>query len=450
MITTDQARQETVNHLGDLLRIDTTNPPGNETAACRFIGAILEREDIPYTILEGRPGRGNLVARLTGTGREPPLLLMAHLDVVPVEADAWTVPPFKGQIKDGYLYGRGSLDTKQLVAMELEIMLLLRRKGLPLERDVIWMVNADEETGGSWGAGWMVREHPDLIRAPVALNEGGGFSLRISGRRFYPVQTGEKGTARFTLKAVGHPGHGSQPHNDNAIVKLAEALQRLAAMPFPMHLSPTVRSFIVQVASALEGPERERWHNLLDSRQAQDALQRLPADDGIRAMMHAMLHNTATPTIVHAGSKVNVIPSMAEAQVDARIVPGQTERDFVRELRQAIPPEIEITFGNTRMGLESQANSPLFETIKRVMAAHDPGARVVPFLSAGATDARHLTKLGTQVYGFCPMRGSAAELERVHGHDERISLENVAFGVEVLYQVVRDYVGQSEGSRALP
>jgi acetylornithine deacetylase/succinyl-diaminopimelate desuccinylase-like protein len=440
MTNWSQACDEGVGYLRDLLKINTTNPPGNETAACEFLAGILKNEGIDSTILESQPGRGNLVARLKGYGRAAPLLLMVHLDVVPTEPENWSHPPFGGESADGYLYGRGALDTKELAAMELMVMLLLKRNAAPLARDVIFMANADEEAGGHLGAGWMVKQHPDLIRAEYALNEGGGFGSEILGKRVFTVQTGEKGTARFTLRARGKPGHGSIPHRDNALLKLAVGLQKLGAAQLPMHIVPTARLHIEGLAQAVGGKTGASLRTLLDQRNGGSSLERLPLDEGMRAMLYAMLHNTATPTGLHAGGKINVIPSLAEARVDARILPGQTKESFLRELRVVLDNSYEIDFHeNVTLGLEADPQSPLYDTIKRVMKRHQPAAAVIPDLVVGATDARHVTRLGTKVYGFCPMFDQPSEMERVHGHDERVSLENVGFGTRVLYEVVSEF-----------
>ncbi len=434
-------RDEATRYLQDLIRIDTTNPPGNETSAAEYLAAVLKREGIEPTILESAPGRGNLVARLKGDGRAAPLLLMVHIDVVPAEADAWTHPPFGGDIADGFLWGRGALDTKELAAMELMVLLMLKREGKPLARDIIFMANADEEAGGRMGAGWMVKEHPDLIRAEYAINEGGGFGLDLLGERFFTCQVAEKGTARFAMRTRGRPGHGSQPHRDNSVLKLADAIQKIGAAEFPHHASATVKLFIEGVAAKLGKPYERDLLALLDAKKYRAAIARMPLDEGLQSMLYAMLHNTVTPTMLHAGSKVNVIPSMAEAKCDARLLPGQTSRDLLHELRAVIGNEVEIEFMDDTPALESDYQTPLFDTIARVMARHEPTAPVLPYLVVGATDARHVRKLGTQVYGFSPMLAPVAELDRVHGHDERISIDNLAFGARVLYEVVSEFCG---------
>ncbi|MBI3537493.1 MAG: M20/M25/M40 family metallo-hydrolase [Chloroflexi bacterium] len=405
----NSVRDEVTRHLQSLIRIDTTNPPGNETRAMEFVASVLKREGIESTILESAPRRGNLIARIKGDGRAAPLLLMVHLDVVPAEPQYWTHPPFGAEIADGFIYGRGTLDTKQLAAMELMVMVLLAREQKKLSRDVIFMANADEEAGGIFGAGWMVKEHPDLIRAEFAINEGGGNGFEIFGRKIFTVQTGEKGTARFKMIARGKPGHGSMPHSDNAVVKLADAVKKIGDAELPIHIVPTAM------------------------------LKQLPLDDGMKAMLYAMMHNTVSPTILSAGSKINVIPSVAEAQCDARLVPGQTARDLLHELLPHVDGQVEFEFLNDNPGRESSADTPLFDCITRVIARHEPNATVLPYLVVGATDARHVSKLGTRVYGFAPMFAPMSEFSRVHGHDERISIDNLEFGTRVLYDVVSEF-----------
>jgi acetylornithine deacetylase/succinyl-diaminopimelate desuccinylase-like protein len=436
----DLVRDEAVEYLRQLIRLNTVNPPGNEIIACQYLAGILEREGISASILESAPTRGNLVARIKGDGRAAPLLLMVHLDVVTVEPQRWTHDPFGGDIADGFLYGRGTLDTKELAAMELAVLLWLKRNQVPLARDVILMANADEEAGGKHGAKWMVENHPDLIRAEYGINEGGGFGTTILGKRIYGIQTGEKGTARFTLRAHGKPGHASVPQRENAVLKLARGLDKLGSATFPTHVTRTARSYVEGLAKAIGGGQGNALRAILDSKNGNRAFENLPLEEGMGGMIYAMLHNTATPTKLNAGSKINVIPSVAEAQVDARLVPGQTPETFLRELRTVLDNAYEIEFHSPTMtGIEADPESPLYDTMVSALQRHDPDAVVLPDLVVGATDARHVTKLGTKVYGFCPMFDEAAEMERVHGDDERISLANVGFGTRVLYEVVSEF-----------
>ena len=432
-------REQVTRYLQDLVRIDTSNPPGNEAKAAEYLATVFKCEGIEPTVLESAPGRGNVIARLKGDGRAAPLLLMAHLDVVPVEADKWTHPPFGAEIVDGYIWGRGTLDTKDLVAVELMVMLLLKRENKKLARDIIFMANADEEAGGRLGAGWIVEKHPDLIRAEYAINEGAGFAFDILGQRFFTCQTSEKGTARFAMRTHGRPGHGSQPHPDNAVLKLADAIQKIGAAEFPHHATKCVRDFFEVIATHVDQKYRADVLALLDAKKYGAALKRLPIDDSMRSMLYAMLHNTVTPTMLNAGTKINVIPSVAEARCDARLIPGQTSDDLLRELRAAIGDRVEIVFEDNRMGRESDHKTPLFDTITRVLARYEPNVPVLPLLVVGATDARHVTKLGTKVYGFRPMIAPMEELDTVHGHNERVSVENMLFGTRVLYDVVREF-----------
>ena len=334
---------EATANLQGLLRFDTTNPPGNELGAIKYLAEILKRDGIESTILESAPGRANLVARLKGDGSQKPFLLMGHVDVVPVEHDKWIHPPFGAEIHDDFIYARGALDMKGVVAVELMVFLLLKRMGVPLKRDVIFMANADEETGGSQGAKWMVDNHPELIRAEYGLNEGGGSATTIDGTPFVSCQTGEKGNSRFLIRTRGTPGHASQPHRDNAILHLADALVLLGEARLPMHVTATGRAYVEGIAHHL-GPEGEEWLGLLDPKTFWSTLENLPVDYGTQRMLIAMFHNTAVPTILKAGAKTNVIPSVAEAQIDSRqaarrdqrIVPAGAARGAARVGRNRI------------------------------------------------------------------------------------------------------------------
>jgi acetylornithine deacetylase/succinyl-diaminopimelate desuccinylase-like protein len=433
-------QDEVTHYLRELLRIDTTNPPGNEIRAVEFLAGVLKRDGIEPMVFESAPGRGNLVARLKGDGRAAPLLLMAHLDVVPAEADKWSHPPFSGDLADGQIWGRGALDTKDLAAMQLMVMLLLKRDGVPLSRDVIWMANADEEAGGNLGAGWMVKEHPDLIRAEYALNEGAGFTMDVLGCRFFTVQVGEKGSARFAMRAHGNPGHGSMPHRNNAVLKLADAVTRVGLAEMPHRVTPVAESFVQGLAAKVDVRHRADVLALLDSKKFSAALARL-GSDGNGPMFYAMFHDTIAPTMLSAGTKINVIPSVAEARCDARILPGQTPENFSQSLRELAGPEIEIELVSSAIGFSSDYHTPLFDKIGHVLGRHNPDAPALPYLVVGATDARHVRKLGTKVYGFCPMIAAAQDLDGVHAHNEHISTDNLSFGTRVLHEVVSEFCG---------
>ena len=433
--------EETVARTRDLLRLDTRNPPGNEIRVAQYLHDLFTAEGIAGEIVGPSNDRATFIARLKGDGSAPPLLLMSHTDVVAVEPEKWTHDPFSGDVAGGFIYGRGALDMKQMVTMEAMTMLLLKRAGARLKRDVIYMAAADEECGGRAGAGWVVKHRPELIEAEYALNEGGGSGLEINGRRYYPVQTAEKGTVRFRIRTQGKPGHGSVPHPDNAILKLAAILAKLTPDLLPVHFTQTVRAYFTGLAANQPPDVAEALLDvLLDEATADSALDLLPADPSLRQRMRAMLRNTVTPTMLQAGSQINVIPSVAEASVDGRNLPGWTPEMVLEELQAAIGPEAEIDFLDPSPPLEADVQSPLFNTITEVLKEHDPQATPIPFLLTGGTDAKHVTQLGTKVYGFVPgLYVGPEEGRRVHSHDERVSIRSLQWGIRVLYEVVERF-----------
>lgn len=434
--------EEVIEHLRNLLRLDTRNPPGNEILAANYLRSVLEKEGFECIIVGPSPERASLITRLKGDGSEPPLLLMSHTDVVAVEAEKWRHDPFGGVIEDGFLYGRGALDMKNMVAMELMCMLLLKRAGVPLKRDVIYMAEADEETGGQQGASWVVKHYPELIRAEYALNEGGGYGLEINGQLYYAVQTAEKGSARFKIRATGTPGHGSIPHNDNAVIKLAELLSKVRDQQPPVHFTATMRGYIEGIASA-QPPELATALRavLATEKTASAAIDNLPIDEHLKRELHAISRNTIAPTMLKAGSQINVIPSDAVAHIDSRILPGQTLEGYMEELRAIFGPDCEIEFIEPAPALEADPASPLFEVIKDVLREHAPTATVIPSLLTGGTDAKSVSQLGTKVYGFSPELYTGEKgWGGVHGHNERIGVQAMQWGTRVLYEVVEKFV----------
>jgi acetylornithine deacetylase/succinyl-diaminopimelate desuccinylase-like protein len=439
-VPSEQAGDEVLGHLRELLRLDTRNPPGNETRVATYLQAALEREGIESVIVGPSADRGSLVARIRGDGSLRPLLLMSHTDVVAVEPDKWTQDPFGADIVDGYLYGRGALDMKHMVAMELQTMLLLKRRGVPLKRDVIFMAAADEEVGGHAGAGWLVENRPDLIEAEYALNEGGGSAFELNGQTYYSVQTAEKGTARFRLRTRGRPGHGSQPHDDNAIFKLAARLLRLQEQRLPVHLTDTVRAYVQALAAAQSGELSAGLLRILEPGNTDAAIDALSLDDGFKRGLRAIVRNTVSPTMLQAGSQINVIASDAEASLDGRILPGWTPETFRAELLDIFGADAEIDFLEPSEPLEADPSGPMLETIKAVLAERAPGAAVVPVMLSGATDAKHTARLGMRVYGFAPgLITGPGEWNRIHGHDERIAVDSLRWGVQTLYDVVERF-----------
>ncbi|MDQ7793205.1 MAG: M20/M25/M40 family metallo-hydrolase [bacterium] len=435
------ALNETIGYLQDLIRIDTTNPPGNESAAARYLAERLAAEGVAAEVVEPAPGRGSVVARLRAEGSRPEdaLLLLSHLDVVPAEPAGWRRDPFGGELVDGEVWGRGALDTKSLTALWLTLFLKIKREKLPLRRDLIFAATADEEMGGALGVRWLVENRPELLEAGWCLNEGGGFAVELGGVTYYPFQSAEKSPCWMTLRVRGTPGHASMPRRDNAVVRLAEAVARIGRARLPFHLTGTARLFVEGLAAVQEEPMAGLIRSLLDPERADAVLDGLP-DDNLAAMLRAMLRNTASPTVLRAGEKTNVIPSIAEAQVDCRILPGQTPASIRRELLAALEggPEVELELGLSGEPTESPVETELAASIERALARHSPGAHPVPFLVPGATDSRFLRPRGVVCYGFAPTLPDV-DIRLIHGHNERIGVNTLDFALAVLADVLAGF-----------
>lgn len=437
-----QAGAEAISLLKDLLRLNTTNPPGNERLAADYIAALLTREGIEFQMLSREPSRANIVARIRGSGTEGPLLLNGHLDVVPAEAAKWKHDPFGGEEIDGYIWGRGAIDMKNMVAMSLMTLILVKRLNLPLKRDLILAAVADEEAGSRYGALYLTEEHPELVRAQYVLNEVGGHTLHMKGTRFYPIQVSERGICWFELKAHGDPGHGSMPHPHNAVVRLARAISALGRVRMPQHNTTVVEAFIKKLASHIPFPENKILPLLLSPRLSGPVLDLLQKQNLEQAIaLNALLRNTVSPTMLSAGSKVNVIPSSASAQLDGRILPGQTRDDFLREVQQIVGDDLKVTVLEHHDGTIFSADTPLFDTICRTLEKSDPGCVPVPYMIPGFTDSFAYGKLGAICYGFSPVQlPEDLNFARMyHGHNERIPKDGYLWGLRVLYDVVSQF-----------
>lgn len=431
------AREEAARHLQELIRLNTVNPPGNESLVASYLKTQAEAAGLEAQILEGQPGRGNFVTRIKGSGQGRPLLLMAHSDVVSVEEDKWAHPPFAGEIHDGMIWGRGAVDTKNLVAAELTIMLTLARQGARLDRDLIMCIFADEEAGGRAGADWMWENHRDLIDAEFAINEGGGAAVELGGKRFFSVQTGEKGGARMRVIARADPGHASVPRDDTAMLRMGRALQTLTGHIFPTIMTDSVRAMLDTVAEHA-GDDVAGRIAAIQADPTWENISTLPLDEISLLGLRATTRNTAVPTIIHGGHRINVIPGEVVCDVDGRVLPGQDPAAFVEQVRELLGDEVIVEpAGEGKAGIEADPASPLFDTIRDVIQATEDNATVTPYLVSGGTDAASLP--GIKVYGFMPGHYSAAEMNGAHNHDERTSIDNLAFGTRVLYDVVTRY-----------
>ncbi|HEX3596202.1 MAG TPA: M20/M25/M40 family metallo-hydrolase [Polyangiaceae bacterium] len=437
---------EAVEHLKQLIRIDTTNPPGNERAAADYLARTLEAEGIPFDIVESQPGRASIVARLRGTGEKPPLLLNGHLDVVPADPERWRHPPFAAVEHDGCIWGRGAVDMKNMVAMSLAVLVLLKRSGMTLERDVIFAGVADEEAGSNLGARFLVEKHPELVRAEYVLNEIGGYTLYFGDAVFYPVQVAEKGICWFELSAEGTAAHGSMPRADNAVVRVARAVEALGRVRLPQHNTDVVEGFLRRLAESAPFPQKHAIRMLLEPRVSGPLLDVLSRTDAEQAgAMAAMLRNTASPTMLSAGKKINVIPSTASARVDGRIIPGETIQSFLAEVRRVVGDDVTVKVLEGREGSVFDAKTPLFDAICRTLERHHPGAVPVPFMIPGFTDSSAYRDLGATCYGFSPVKMPAgmSYTRLYHGDDERIPIAGFAWGLRVLYDLVRQFCGKN-------
>ena len=438
-----QAHQEALEHLRALLRIDTTNPPGNEREAVRYVEEVLAREGIASTVLESSPGRANLVARLDGGDPDGALLLTSHLDVVPAEPERWTHPPFEATVADGYVWGRGAIDMKNMTVYGLMSVLFAKRLGLPLRRDLVLVTVADEEAGCFEGSRWLVEHHPDLLRGRYALNELGGFTVHLEGERLYPIQLACKGFAWIRMTARGEPGHGSMPHGDNAVVKLARAIERVNDQLLPFHLHPVMERFMAEAGAALGFPASLLLKLARKPSTSDFVLRKVLPDKEKAKVFLASLHNTANPTGLAAGHKENVIPSEASAMLDCRMLPGFTTEDLLRELRPVVGPDIELTVTREGPPSETKGDTDMYRLLEEVLLARDPGCRVAPYLVVGFTDAISYDRLGIETYGFTPIKlpKDLVFSALYHGHDERIPVEGFEWGLETFWEVVRRYCG---------
>jgi len=444
-----EVEEEVTGFLSDLIQINTTNPPGNETEAAKYLAETLEQEGFKCVLLESAPGRGSVITRIKGTGEKPSLLLLSHLDVVPANPKEWSVDPFGGVVKEGFVWGRGAIDMKSMTAMEVMVMKLLKRNNVQLKGDIILAATADEEKGGEAGAGWLVHNHPEKVQAKYVINEGGGLAIPINGKNIFTIQTAEKGILWLKIKAKGKPGHGSVPGlADNAILRINKVVEKLGNYRSKISLVPTVKQFLNAIAKENKLAQQAMSILLQNPATGDQILDMLAQRDKVMAEeVRAMLRMTIAPTIIHGGVKENIIPSECEAVFDCRILPGQNPADAMKEikglLKGADPEKLEFEIIQASEPSESPIDTPLYEQIVDVLKEFQPNDSAAPILLTGGTDSRFFRKIGSICYGFQPMRAdlSYSEIRKmIHGIDERISTENLVFGTSVLYDVVERFM----------
>ena len=436
----DALARESQTVLADYLRVNTTNPPGNELLGARFLKAILDREGIEAQILDTTeigPNRANLYARLRGNGSKKAIALVHHIDVVPVNPSSWSVDAFSGTTKDGYIWGRGAIDMKGNGIAQLMAMIALKRSGVPLTRDIVFIGNSDEELG-STGAIIFVQRHPELLRdVEYLITEGADNVLDSTGKvMYFAVGVAEKRTFWQRLTVNGVPSHGSRPTKQNPVPKLVAALYKISQYESPLRVTPGVDKFFRDIARTFAEPQRTWLSNV------RVALENPPAREWILSDVtwNAILRNTISLTGLTGSNKINIIPAVATAEIDVRLLPDQDTAEFMRTL-QRIVGDTAVHFthlGNTKAPLESPIDTDLFRAMERAAHDREPGAFLTTPMETAATDRPTYRKLGITTYGFSPFKIPRVEIQRgMHGNDERLSVDNVGYGVRFYYDILR-------------
>ncbi len=439
-INWEDLQQEAVDLLVQYLRIDTTNPPGNEIKAAEFFAEICKREGIEYRVFEPFPGRGTLWARIKGDGSRRPVILLNHTDVVPHSPAYWTVDAFGGLIKDGFIYGRGAIDMKSLGMAQFVTMLALKRSKALLKRDVIFLATADEEAGGRVGAGWFAENHAELLgNAEYLFNEGGSNQVDSNGRVIsIGVGPSEKTPAWLRLTATGLAGHASIPNPASSVNRLIRALNKLMDYSPPVRITPVVEQSFKAMAKTLPPDQAPFFENIRESLKNPDFLRKLESDPALKAVTR----NTISITILEGSNKINIIPPVASAEIDTRLVPGEKLGDWINELKNVIRDEgIKI---ETILAFEANASpveTDLVTAVKRISSKRYPGAVITYPVLAGFTDSHYFRKLGVNCYGFSPFVAGQRDLGGgFHGNDEKIGKQPYMDGVRYFFEIVDSMV----------
>jgi len=422
-----------VDLLSEFIRIDTTNPPGNEEDAVMFLDGYLDKEGIPTEIFHVAPRRANLLARIPGKNKGKPVILLSHIDVVPANADEWQVPPFSGEVRDGFIYGRGAIDMKSQAICQLLAFTQLQRDGIRPERDIIYLATCDEEVGGQHGVEYMLKNMEELRGASFVLSEGGCI-VDENGRLHAQVSVAEKKLSQFVIRAKGTGGHGSMPHKDSANVKVLEAAHAIMTYEWPLKPTSVVSTYLDGI---LKGQKGKGFSFLglkqaLGNRHFRTFVENNP-------VYNALLRNTVTPTILKGGEKVNVIPAESSVSFDARLLPTESHSAFFRKIEKLAGNDVEVVPIGTGKSdpVPSGYNTKYFKGIKKAMDTLLGPLPVLPFVTTGATDLRYFRNLGIPAYGFFPITLSNDELFRMHGKDERISVAALKQGLAGIYEIVK-------------
>ncbi len=431
----DRLGEEAVRRTQEYLRINTTNPPGNEAAAAAFFARIFKQEGIVFDSASSAPGRGNIWARLKGTGSEPALVLLHHMDVVPADPKYWESDPFAAAIRDGHVYGRGTLDTKTLGIVQLQAFLALHHGRVPLKRDVIFIATADEEAGGAYGAGWLVKNRPDAFKgAGLVLNEGDGGSVE-DGRELFSIEVTQKVPLWLALVSTGKPGHGSGPPVSTAVTRLIRALYRIQTHEFESRIVPAVDAYFKGMGRSASPEWKEFFKDIARASTDRNTMLKLQM---WQPGLAALLRNACSITMLQGSAKINVIPPEARAQIDCRLVPDQDPAAFTRELESVInDPQISVEKIMGFTPAVSSTDTPLYRAIEATIRRHFPTANITPSVQTGFTDSHFFRDLGLASYGFAPFLIPVADDSGVHGNNERISLENIRRGTSMMLEIVK-------------
>jgi acetylornithine deacetylase/succinyl-diaminopimelate desuccinylase-like protein len=433
---------EALGWLQNLIRINTTNPPGHELEAAKYLAGILQKEGITPEVIESTPGRGILVARLSASAVPDPskaLLIMGHLDVVGVDRSKWSVDPFAGVIKDGYLYGRGAIDDKAATVANVAVMVALKRSGARLTRDVIFLAEGDEEQGGEAGMQFAVEKHWDKIACGFAINEGGRVQLKNGKVQFVAIQASEKVASNVNVIASGTSGHASMPRADNPVVHLAAAIAKIGTYETPVQFNTITREYFEDLAKVTDDPDAAKWMRALDSSDRADHAARYISQ--ANPLWNSMLRDTIAPTMLQAGIRANVIPAEARGTLNIRQLPGNMLDPLLAKLKELVnDPAVRFEVEpQSRPAPSSSLETDFYRSIVKTAGEEFPGAPTIPMMSTGATDSAFLRLREVQAYGLLPFPMGEEDEFRMHGNDERIPVESFRKGVEFLDRIVENF-----------
>lgn len=426
-----------IDLLSEFVGVDTINPPGNESRAVDFYAKIFEEEGIEYFTGESAPGRGNIWARIKG-GDKPALILLQHTDVVPASKDYWETDPMVAEIRDGYLYGRGVIDMKGAGISQLISFIRLHRENKQLNRDLVFLATADEEAGGLYGAGWMIENHPEVFEGAGYLINEGGSGLKINDDTVFSIEVTQKVPVWLRLIATDEPGHGSSPRATSSVSRIIHALNIIRENPFPARIIPAVDTYFKSLSLNMSGENAESFADIKQAIKQEGFLEKLQE---FSPSYHALTRDTCSLTMLQGSQKINVVPPVAKAEVDCRMLPDRSADEFIEDFNNLIQSAgVEVELVLAFAPAVSSTNSEFFQHIKSITASMHPGSRVAPAVSTGFTDSHFTRELGIDSYGFNPIIFDPKDFSGVHGNNERVKVSSYLQGTEDLHQIVSQFV----------